>query len=335
MAKLVFIAVGYAISSSMLVVINKWALLKWPYASTLTFVQLTVSWVCAFALGKMNIVQVDPLDPVKVKAFAPACLIFYIAIACNLKLLQYANVDTFIVLRSLVPLATTLAESFALGTKLPNRRVFATLIMIVLGSMGYVYSDKQFSLTAYSWGAAYIFTMVVDTILVKKVVTDVELTPWGLVFYNNLIASALYPFFAYFTGELNSMSEAFSSLLEFGDIAFIAVMVSCVFGISISYFGLNARKILQATAFSVLGVVCKFATVFVNTVLWEYHATPQGIFFLLVCISGGILYQQEMKAAVMTVNVQKDAEDKARFKQVPLDDPSDDAFDPETSLSKS
>lgn len=63
---------------------------------------------------------------------------------------------------------------------------------------------------------------------------------------------------------------------------------------------MNARKKLQATAYSVLGVVCKFATVLVNTVIWDNHASALGIFFLCICITGGVLYQQEMKSAVLT-----------------------------------
>jgi len=297
---MMFIALGYAVSSSALVVINKWAVMRWPYSSTLTLLQLAFSWVAALILGKLGVVEVDDLDWKKIKAFSPACLIFFVALACNMKLLKYANVDTFIVLRSLVPLATAFAEKVSLGTPLPGPKVFACLVLIVIGAVGYVQADREFSLTAYSWGFAYVFTMVVDTVLVKRVVTKVELKPWGLVLYNNLIASSLYPLFAFLTGELFEIPEAVAMMLDPVQSPGFAVAVSCLFGLAISYFGLNARKALTATAFSVLGVVCKFATVLVNTMVWSYHATPVGIFWLCVCISGGILYQQAMKSASFT-----------------------------------
>uniref|UniRef100_A0A7S2RWG0 Sugar phosphate transporter domain-containing protein n=1 Tax=Mucochytrium quahogii TaxID=96639 RepID=A0A7S2RWG0_9STRA len=295
-----FVAIGYAVSSSSLVIINKWALLSWPYSSTLTFIQLTVSWLVAMLVGKLGIVEVDPLNLKKIKAFSPACLIFFVCIACNMKLLEHANVDTFIVLRSTIPLFTTFAEAVAFRTALPPKRVFFTLVLIVIGAIGYVMTDKEVSLKAYFWGAAYVIAMVVDTILVKKVVTDVELTPWGLVLYNNLIASALYPFFCIMTGESTEVLGAVNLLKDPNGMAIRAVAVSCIFGVSISYFGLNARKMLQATAFSVLGVVCKFATVLINTLLWEHHAGPMGLFWLCVCIASGILYQQMMKSASFT-----------------------------------
>jgi len=290
-----FVAIGYAISSSCLVVINKWALITWPYSTTLTFLQFTVSWMAALIAGKLGMVQVNALQWPKIKAFSPACLIFFIAIACNMKLLQHANVDTFIVLRSCVPLLTRLAETAVFGSALPSQRVLATLGLIILGAIGYVSIDEDFSLTAYYWGCAYVISMVTDTLLVKKVVTEVELTPWGLVLYNNFIASLLYPIFCVATGEYKEVTVALSHLVD-GTTDYGPVFASCVFGISISYFGMNARKKLRATSFSVLGVICKFATVVVNTLAWDYHASPLGIGFMCMSLMGGILYQRVVSA---------------------------------------
>lgn len=80
--------------------------------------------------------------------------------------------------------------------------------------------------------------MVIDTILVKKVVTKVELKPWGLVLYNNLIASCMYPFFAFMTGEIASFSESFENLTNPENFeSLLIVVISCAFGLSISFFG--------------------------------------------------------------------------------------------------
>jgi GDP-mannose transporter len=323
-----FIAVGYAASSSCLVVINKWALIEWPYSTSLTFLQLTVSWMVALLVGKLNIVEVDTLELKKMKAFAPACLIFFVALACNMKLLQHANVDTFIVLRATVPLLTTIAETIFLGTPLPNAKVFATLVMIIMGAIGYVMTDSNFSLTAYFWGFAYVMSMVIDTILVKKVVSEVSLKPWGLVLYNNLSASMLYPVFLIATGEHSDLTSAFESLSDTTGFARESILASCFFGVAISYFGMNARKMLQATAFSVLGVVCKFATVLVNTLVWEYHASMVGIGFMCVSLTGGILYQQAMQSKALTVPVPEE-NTKNGFQRIPTSDPEETTMDVE------
>ena len=108
----------------------------------------------------------------------------------------------------------------------------------LVGAVGFVAVDKDLDIRAYGWGFAYIFTMVIDTILVKKVVTKVELKPWGLVLYNNLIASFMFPFFAFATGELSSFEASFATLTSPENArSLIVVVISCAFGLSISFFG--------------------------------------------------------------------------------------------------
>ena len=140
--------------------------------------------------------------------------------------------------------------------------------------------------------------------LIKKIVTDVKLTRWGLVYYNNLLALVLMPAGVIVTGEYRKLFETvnsgeFSAGLAKTEVQ-LPVAMSCLFGLSISFFALNCRKALTATAFTVLGVVCKFGTVFVNTVVWDNHASTMGIFYVCICLSGGILFQQFQGTQMIT-----------------------------------
>ena len=142
--------------------------------------------------------------------------------------------------------------------------------------------------------------------------TDIRLTRWGLVYYNNLLALILMPAGVTVTGEYQKILESvnageFYARLSQPEVQF-PVALSCAFGLSISFFALNARKALTATAFTVLGVVCKFGTVFVNTVVWKSHASPTGIFFVCVCIGGGVLFQQLQGSQVITPVKKEDPE---------------------------
>ena len=62
----------------------------------------------------------DALQLTKVKQPAPAVIMFYISIACNMRLLARATVDTFIVIRSVAPILTQVGQCF-LGADWPNR----------------------------------------------------------------------------------------------------------------------------------------------------------------------------------------------------------------------
>lgn len=49
---------------------------------------------------------------------------------------------------------------------------------------------------------------------------------------------------------------------------------------------------VSATTYTLVGVVNKFLTVLLNTVLWDKHSSPFGIFAVCVCLLAGTLYQQ-------------------------------------------
>eukprot|EP01064_Diplonema_japonicum_P037378 TRINITY_DN8723_c5_g1_i1.p1 TRINITY_DN8723_c5_g1~~TRINITY_DN8723_c5_g1_i1.p1 ORF type:complete len:346 (+),score=61.34 TRINITY_DN8723_c5_g1_i1:102-1139(+) len=300
----IFLATGFGLSSSLLVVINKWALQNFQFGATLTAIQFAVSAGFAYLLGVMGYAEVDKLDYQKVKAFMPAVCMFYISVATNLKLLESANVDTYIVVRSCVPLFTLALEVTYLKSPFPGFKTVLSLLLIFIGACGYVATDSSFKWSAYGYAIAYLCAFTVDQVLIKKIVTEVPLTKWGLVFYNNVLALVLMPAGGFLTGEWVKLHQQMQTG-KFSDSimkpsVMLPIMMSCAFGISMSFFALNARKALTATAFTVLGVVCKFVTVFVNTVVWDAHADSFGIFCVFLCIFGGVLFQRVQGANVVT-----------------------------------
>ncbi|KAL8228498.1 hypothetical protein R6Q57_016082 [Mikania cordata] len=91
------LVIGYALCSSLLDVINKFAITKFNYPGLLTALGV---WV----LGKLGFLSHDPFMWETAKKFLPIAVVFYLAIFTKTNLLCHANVDTFIVFRSLTPL---------------------------------------------------------------------------------------------------------------------------------------------------------------------------------------------------------------------------------------
>lgn len=55
---------------------------------------------------------------------------------------------------------------------------------------------------------------------------------------------------------------------------------------------LQARSLVSATCFTVLGVANKMATVTANVLIWDQHASAFGIASLVVCLIGAAIYEQ-------------------------------------------
>ncbi|KAJ0523943.1 putative sugar phosphate transporter domain, GDP-fucose transporter 1, plant [Helianthus annuus] len=301
------LVIGYALCSSLLSIINKFAITNFNYPGLLTTLQYLTSALGVRVLSKLGFLTHDPFVFETANKFLPAAFIFYLAIFTNTNLLRHANIDTFIVFRSLTPILVAVADTSFRKQPVPSKFTCFSLVIILGGAVGYVVNDSGFSLTVYSWAFAYLITITTEMVYIKHMVMNLGLGTWGFVYYNNLLSLMMAPVFWVVTGEY---LDALAAVGEngggvFDSVAVMAVLLSCVFGLLISFFGFACRKAVSATAFTVTGVVNKFLTVGINVLIWDKHASPFGLFCLLVTIAGGVLYQQSV-SGVSGVSLQRD-----------------------------
>ncbi|XP_042466309.1 GDP-mannose transporter GONST3-like [Zingiber officinale] len=287
------VAAGYCISASLLSIINKWAVMKFPYPGALTALQYFTSAFGVMLCGWLKLMEHDRLDLITIWKFLPAAIIFYLSLFTNSELLLHANVDTFIVFRSVVPMFVAVGESAFLKQPWPSSKTWLSLATIFAGSVVYVLTDYQFTVTAYTWAMAYLVSMSIDFVYIKHVVMTIGLNTWGLVLYNNLEALMLFPLELLIMGELKKITHDISDEYEWHSFSVILpVALSCLFGLAISFFGFSCRRAISATGFTVLGIVNKLLTVVINLVIWDKHSTLIGTIGLLICMFGGVLYQR-------------------------------------------
>ncbi|OVA13353.1 Triose-phosphate transporter domain [Macleaya cordata] len=287
------IAAGYCISASLLSIINKWAVMKFPYPGALTALQYFTSAAGVLLFGKFKLLEHDRLEFWTMWRFLPAAAIFYLSLFTNSELLLHANVDTFIVFRSAVPIFVAIGEALYLHQPWPSIKTWLSLATIFGGSVLYVLTDYQFTLTAYSWALAYLISMSIDFVYIKHVVMTIGLNTWGLVLYNNLEALLLFPLELLIMGELKKIKHEISDESDWYSFAVVLpVGLSCLFGLAISFFGFSCRRAISATGFTVLGIVNKLLTVVINLLIWDKHSTVVGTVGLLICMGGGVMYQQ-------------------------------------------
>lgn len=287
------IAAGYCISASLLSIINKWAIMKFPYPGALTALQYFTSAAGVLICGSLKVIEHDKLELLTMWRFLPAAIMFYLSLFTNSELLLHANVDTFIVFRSAVPIFVAIGETLYLHQPWPSLKTWLSLATIFAGSVLYVITDYQFTLTAYSWALAYLASMSIDFVYIKHVVMTIGLNTWGLVLYNNLEALMLFPLELLIMGELKKIKHEISDETDWYSFGVVLpVALSCLFGLAISFFGFSCRRAISATGFTVLGIVNKLLTVVINLIIWDKHSTFIGTVGLLICMMGGVLYQQ-------------------------------------------
>eukprot|EP00127_Corallochytrium_limacisporum_P007515 Clim_evm37s253 gene=Clim_evmTU37s253 len=277
----------YAFCSSTLLVLNKLAVFHAKSSSFVIITQLVASAVVVKILQRTNGLKVDALEEQKVKSFIPIALVFAVALYTNVKTLEYANVETVIVFRSLTPLAVSVGDYFFLNRELPSYQSFGAMAAIVIGASIYVMTDDGFEVTAYSWAVLYLGIIVFEMLYVKHVMNTVEMTTWGRVYYNNLLSIPPVFLFGVVMNEFQKLAE-----VEFDQMTIIALGLAMLAGVGMSYAGFNLRAMVSATSFTLVGVLCKLATILINVTIWDQHANGTGIFALIVCVLAGTLYRQ-------------------------------------------
>lgn len=259
MRTVAFSVLFYAACSSTLLLINKVAMHFVPDASFILFCQFVTS---SLAVRVIKLASPDSdiefLRWEKARPFFLACLIFFLCLLANTAALKSVNVETVIVARSCAPIAVSILEHFTLGRNLPTLQ--GTLALLVF--------------------------IVTEMVFVKFIVDTVPMSTWTRVYYNNTLSIPLV--------LLSSTMMGFGGFLE---VAWawqhIAVVgLSCVVGVAISYSGFHLRKMVSATTFTVIGVLCKLMTVMLNDIVWSQHSNLMGHIGLLLCIAAGFAYER-------------------------------------------
>jgi GDP-mannose transporter len=286
-SKMMFAVVGYATCSSLMLVMNKVAVHVLPAPSFVLLCQLFSSWAAVKLVGCCGCIVVDDLEWNKLKAFLPVSMAFLACIFANIKTLQYANVETFVVFRASTPLFISLCDYAFLGRELPNMRSTACLVALLFAALGYVLTDATYHVKGYMWVAGWYAIFCFDQVYIKHAVDSVPVeSNWGRVFYTNFWASLIMAVSTVATEPEVLLATAWTPATVG------ALSVSCLLGVAMSYFAFLCRAAVSATSFTVIGNVCKVLTVLINVFIWDKHASKEGLGFLFFCLAAAYFYKQ-------------------------------------------
>jgi len=230
--------------------------------------------------------DIETLRWQKVKPFSVATAVFYLCLLSNTQALRFVNVEAVIVVRSCSPIAVSVLEHLTLGRDLPSCTGVMALLLIAGGAAIYAFGGEGIQVDGLAWLAVYFVFIVTEMVFVKFVVDTVPMSTWTRVYYNNALSIPMALLSDIWQGDTSFTK------VDWTPSAVLAVSLSCVVGVAISYAGFNLRQLVSATSFTVVGVVCKLVTVLINDVIWTHHSNAIGHLGLLVCIAAGFCYER-------------------------------------------
>ena len=275
---LVLLVLYYALCSSTMLVINKVAIYYVPAPSFILFCQLCMSAGFVFVFQALGYIDADGgLQWSKIRGFPLVVFAFLGTIFANMKVLQHANVETFITFRASTPIVLSLCDYLFLGRTLPRARSWACLILLLLGAIGYVTLEKSFHVDAYTWLGIWYFFFIFEAVYVKHMCETIKLSNWDRVLYTNLLSAIPLIFCLPALGEHVVLRQIKWNMHTIGPL-----LLSCMVGVGMSHSAYYLRDAVSATLFTITGILCKLLTVVINLAIWDHHAPPMAISFLLV-----------------------------------------------------
>ena len=286
-------AIGlYSFCSSTLIVINKLAVHYIPSVCFVLLIQFVASVIAVKFLGRKwpQQIPVEPLEPTKIRAFGGVVAIFCLCLWTNMKALRYVNVEMVIVFRACSPIAVSLLDYQYLGRDLPSAKSALSMVGIALGSVVYFVFEKASETRGLFWAGFYFVTIVTEMAFVKHILETVQMTTWTRVYYNNALSIPFIIVLGIFSGDFFQLVET-----RLGLPGLFSLGLASAVGVLMSYAGFNLRDQVSATSFTVIGVLCKLATLLINHFLWEKHSNFGGYVGLVICILAGCFYEQAKK----------------------------------------
>lgn len=304
-AEVIAAIVSYSLCSGSLVLVNKLILHFLPFPSLVIVTQLFASIFLIYGANFFGVMDIDIMSWEFSKPYLIYTVAFSTGVYTNMMCLNTSNVETVIVARALSPIIVSFLDFVFLGRELPSNRSLMALTLIVVGAFGYASTDKAFiaqGLHAYFWPFLYLIVITFEMVYGKKIVKSVNFkTLSGPVQYTNLFGWPPMLMFASMGGEfekLHNTVEQYGATSTFDYMAKLPshvtalVILGCLVGTGIGYSGWWCRDKVSATSFTLIGVLNKCITVFMNVIIWDQHATPFGIASLFLCLIGGSFYQQ-------------------------------------------
>ena len=219
------------------------------------------------------------------KKWLPCNILFVSMLCTGFMALRFVSVPMVTIFKNMSNLITVTGDYLIFGQPISWLTIISVLIM-VLGAVMSAFNDIEFDSYGYFWMVANCICTASYSLYMRYATTNVILSKWGMVFYNNLLSILLLLPLSLFLGEFVALSDP-----EIMTPWFIFCNTLAGFlGFYLNFAVVWAISATSATTYAIVGSLNKIPLAIFGAMMFGTVITQEGMIFIAMGILGGLLY---------------------------------------------
>lgn len=291
----------YCISSILMTVTNKYVVNGFQF--NMNFVLLLVqSLVCVVAIAILKtfgIINYRPLNKTDAKNWAPISILLVVMIYTSSKALQFLTIPVYTIFKNLTIILIAYGEVLFFGGQVTSMAL-GSFILMVLSSVIACFGDQKdntsFALSiGYFWMALNCFSSASFVLVMRKRIKLTNFKDFDTMYYNNVLS---IPILLLSSFILEDWSPA-NLNANFNKPSIIAMMVSGLASVGISYCSGWCVRVTSSTTYSMVGALNKLPIALSGLIFFDAAVNFLSISSIFIGFLAGIVYavakQQQKK----------------------------------------
>ncbi len=218
--------------------------------------------------------------------WAPVNLLFCAMLFTGMTSLTHNTVPMVTVFKNIANIFIAAGDFVFFKTPISPMTMLAFGVMLV-GAMAAAKGDANVTFAGLFWMFLNCASTAGYVLYMKFATKNVKLTKFGMVYYNNVLATALLTPVVLFNGEWSEFwSRSDLHSISYGFENFVAGF----FGFFLNFASLSCVAATGPTTYAIVGSVNKIPTAFLGYFLFDSEITTKTWFFIMVSMTGGFIY---------------------------------------------
>jgi len=252
----------------------------------LVVAQAVVAVFCVDLCKRLKLVDYPKFSWSTAKQWAPVNIFFCMMLFTGMASLQFNSVPMVTIFKNVTNITTTAGDYFFFGNK-PEFLVLVAFGIMLGGAVAAAWNDISISFLGMFWMVLNCLSTSGYVIYMKHATKTVELSKWGMVFYNNVLCVAFLLPVAAARGELNIFltTPAIQTTDYYTKNVFAGVV-----GFLLNFASLNCVSVTGPTTYAIVGSLNKIPVAILGYIIFDSVISEETWFFIGISMCGGFLY---------------------------------------------